>query len=85
MVSAVADGARRQEPGGELRAADRAAAVQGLQSRPRSREAVDQQDPAPVPLDVDDVIAEAAVLVGALEGAPARREREAAVPAGQVP
>lgn len=47
--------------------------------------AVDGKHGPGVPIDVDDVIALAAVLVGLVERAPARGEREPAVVAAQVP
>jgi hypothetical protein len=87
VIPAPAHGAGRQAACGELGRAGRAQASK-LDERPGGKGVggtVDGEDRAGLGLDVNHVVVRAAVLVGAVEGPPTGREREATVPADQIP
>jgi hypothetical protein len=85
VIPAPAYGASRQLAGPHLGMAEGAEALQVDEGPAVRLHALDRQDPARVPVDVEDVIGGTAVFVGLLRRAPPAREGEPAVTADEVP
>ena len=84
MIPATADGAAREAPGAQLGVTAGASAAEVEERKWLGDVTVDGENGAGIRLDVDHMIVRAAVLVGVLEGAPSRRERQSAVPAREI-